>query len=145
MRTKKTIVALVAAVAFVGAGVAQANTAKVARGSKVYIVPQENGIHTALAGAIAKKKVPVSVVTREEAADYLITVSGEFQKAGWARTIMAGGYARGDARASMTVEHRETGVVAFAYNADKGGAWKGIQSAAESCAKHLKNHIEKGK
>jgi hypothetical protein len=25
---------------------------------------------------------------------------------------------------------------------EKGGAWKGIQSAAEACAKHLKDHIE---
>jgi hypothetical protein len=115
---------------------------RVAPNSKIYIEPAENGIHTALAGALQKKKVPVTVVTRVDAADYIIRVTGEYKKAGWARTIMAGGYARGDANASMTVEHRETATVTYAYNVDKGGAWKGIQSAAEACAKHLKNHID---
>lgn len=110
--------------------------------ARVYIVPQDNGIHIALAGALKKKKVPVIVVAREDVADYVIRVTGEYKKAGWARTIMAGGYAKGDANASMTVEHRETATVTYAYNVDKGGAWKGIQSAAEACAKHLKNHMD---
>lgn len=42
----------------------------------------------------------------------------------------------------MALGHRESGEVAFAYNVEKDGAWNGIQSAAESCAKHLKKHIE---
>lgn len=115
---------------------------RVEPGSRVFIVPQENGVHTALAGAISKKKVPVTVVMREDAADYIIRVTGEHRKAGWARTLMAGGYAKGDANASMSVEHRESATLVYAYNVEKGGAWKGIQSAAEACAKHLKNHIE---
>jgi len=109
--------------------------ARVVAGSKVFITPHESGIHTALAGALSKKKVPVTVVTIEDKADYVITVVGEHKRAGWIRTIRAGGYAKGDARASMTVGHRESGEVAFAYNVEKEGAWNGIQSAAESCAK----------
>ncbi len=110
--------------------------------SKVYIEPSENGVHTALAGAITKKKVPVVVVTSPEKADYIISIVGEFQKAGWARTLMTG--SRGDANASMSVAHRESGEIVYAYNVDKGNAARGIQSAAEACAKHLGNHI-KGK
>jgi hypothetical protein len=139
MKVKVTMAA-VAAVLMVA--VAGAQPQRVARGATVFIEPNENGIHTALAGAIAKKKVPLTVVSSADKADYVITVVGEHKRAGWARTIMAGGYARGDANASMTVEHRESGTIAFAYNVEKGGAWKGIQSAAEACAKHLKNHIE---
>lgn len=120
----------------------QPSETRVAPNSKVFIEPAENGIHTALAGALKKKNVPLVVVAREELADYVIRITGEHKRAGWARTIMAGGYARGDANASMTVEHRESGVIAFAYNVEKGAAWKGIQSAAESCAKHLGNHMQ---
>jgi hypothetical protein len=124
-----------------GAAVLADPATRVAPGSKVYIEPNDSGIHTALTGALRKKKVPVVVVTDREKADYVITIVGEHKRAGWARTIMAGGYARGDANASMTVEHRESGTVTYAYNVEKGGAWKGIQSAAEACAKHLGNHM----
>lgn len=129
------IVMLIAATAF-------AQPERVARGSKVFIEPNDNGVHTALAGALSKKKVPVVVVNSADKADYVVTVVGEHKRAGWARTLMSGGYAKGDANASMTVEHRESGTIVFAYNVEKGGAWRGIQSAAEACAKHLKKHIE---
>jgi hypothetical protein len=119
-----------------------AQPARVKAGSKVFITPTENGIHTALAGAFAKKQVPLTVVNAEDKADYVITIVGEQKKAGWARTIMAGGYAKGDSNASVTVAHRESGEIAFAYNVDKHGAARGIQSSAEACAKHLKAHIE---
>jgi hypothetical protein len=33
-----------------------------------------------------------------------------------------------------------TGEIVFAYNVDKGSAARGLQSAAEACAKHLGNH-----
>ena len=122
--------------------VATAAPTRVTPNSKVFIEPQDNGIHTALSGALRKKKVPVLVVTSADNADFVIKVTGEHKRAGWARTIMAGGYARGDANASMTVEHRQSGTVTYAYNVEKGGAWKGIQSAAEACAKHLKNHMD---
>jgi hypothetical protein len=137
----RVILAVVLAAASATAGV-HGQAARVVAGSKVFITPHESGIHTALAGALSKKKVPVTVVTIEDKADYVITVVGEHKRAGWIRTIRAGGYAKGDARASMTVGHRESGEVAFAYNVEKEGAWNGIQSAAESCAKHLKKHIE---
>lgn len=114
---------------------------RVTADSSVYIEPTDNGMHTALAGALRSKKVPVMVVTKPAAADFIIRVTGDYKRAGWARTIMAGGYARGDASASMSVEHRESGTIVYAYNVEKDGARKGIQSAAEACAKHLKNHI----
>ena len=125
-------------------GSAASAQSRVEPNSKVYIEPSENGMHTALAGALRKKKVPVILVTSPEAAQYVINVVGEYKKAGWAKTLMSGGGARGEANASMTVEDREKKEIVFAYNVDKGNAARGIQSAAESCAKHLGNHI-KGK
>jgi hypothetical protein len=43
---------------------------------------------------------------------------------------------------SMSVTHRESSAIVYAYNVDKGSANRGIQSAAEACAKHFKNHID---
>jgi hypothetical protein len=113
----------------------------VAKDSKVYIEPTDNGMHTALAGALRKKKVPLVVVVDKEKADYVISVVGEYKKSGWAKTLMSGGNNRGEANASMTVVHRESGVVAYGYNVDKGNVARGMQSVAEACAKHLGNHI----
>jgi hypothetical protein len=79
-------------------------------------------------------------VTSPEAADYIINVVGEYKKSGWAEKVLLGN--RGDANASMSVESREKKEIVFAYNVDKGNAARGIQSVAESCAKHLGKHIE---
>jgi hypothetical protein len=117
---------------------------RVVANSKVFIEPVENGSHTALGAAIHKKKIPLLMVNSADKADYVIAIVGQYQKAGWAKTLMSGGGARGEASASMTVSHRESGAIVFAYNVDKGSAVRGMQSAAEACAKHLGNHI-KGK
>lgn len=140
-RSRILALGLSAVAVALGAGPLQAQS-RVEPNSKVYIEPSEGGMHTALAGAIRKKKVPVILVTSPEAADYVINVVGEYKKSGWAEKILIGN--RGDANASMTVEHRQRKEIVFAYNVDKGNAARGLQSAAESCAKHLGNHI-KGK
>jgi dihydrodipicolinate synthase/N-acetylneuraminate lyase len=116
---------------------------RVAPGSTVFIEPTENGAHIALAAAIAKKKVPVTVVTTAERADYVISIVGDYQKAGFGKLLLSGGNSRGEAHASMTVASK-SGDIAFAYNVDKGSAARGMQSAVEACAKHLNEHI-KGK
>jgi len=43
------------------------------------------------------------------------------------------------------VKNRKTGVTAPTYAVEKDGPWKSGQSAAEACAKHLKDWIENGK
>ena len=122
----------------------RAQEPRVVANSKVFIEPTENGAHTALAAAMRKKKVPLTVVMAADQADYQIAVIGDYKKAGWAKTLMSGGGSRGEANASMTVVDRKTTAVVYAYNVDKGSAARGIQSAMEACAKHLGNHI-KGK
>ena len=140
MNFRSLVVVASSVVALAGSATAASAQARVEPNSKVYIVPTEGGMHTALAGALRKKKVPVTQVTSPEAADYIINVIGEYKKAGWAEKLLIG--TRGDANASMTVEHRERKEIVFAYNVDKGNATRGIQSVAESCAKHLGKHIE---
>lgn len=113
------------------------------KGAKVYIAPME-GFETYLSAALMKKEVPLSIVASKDAADFEITGNSETQKAGWAKTIMTGN-GRADERGSITVTNLKSGVIVYAYAADKGSAFRGKQSVAESCAKHLKERIEKGK
>lgn len=113
------------------------------RGAKVFIAPMD-GFETYLSAAIMKKEVPVSIVNSRDAADFEITGTSETMKAGWAKTIMTGN-GRADERGSITVTNTKTGVVVYAYAADKGSAFRGKQSVAEACAKHFKERIEKGK
>ena len=144
VRTAITAIGLMALVFAVTPRPARAQAPHVPAGATVFIQPADNGMDVALAAALRKKKVPVVVMSDQEKADYVIKVIGEYQKAGWAKTIMLGCGARGEANASMTVTRRDSGEVVFAYNVDKGSAARGLQSAAEACAKHLGNHI-KGK
>ena len=139
---KKTLAVLALALLSLVAVHADDPASRVVKDAKIYIEPAENGIHTALGGALRKKKVPVVQVIDKEKADYVISVVGEYKQAGWAKKLMSGGSARGEANASMSVAHRETGTVTFGYNVDKGNAARGMQSVAEACAKHLKNHID---
>jgi hypothetical protein len=108
--------------------------------SKVYIAPS-GGFETYLAAAFTKKKVPVSVVTDREKADFEIKFVGESTKVGWARTVFMGQVGT-DEEGSLTVTNIKTSVLAFAYAVNKKGSARGKQSAAEACAKHIKEKIE---
>ena len=110
-------------------------------GSKVFITPIEGGFDTYLSAALVKKEVPLTVVTIKEKADFEITAIAESEKAGWAKMAFLGS-GQSNEQASMKVVNLKTGVVAFAYAANKGSATRGKQSAAESCAKHLKARME---
>jgi hypothetical protein len=123
--------------------VAAADDKLIPKGAKVYIAPME-GFETYLSAAIMKKEVPVSIVASKDLADFEITGTSETQKAGWAKTLLTGN-GRADERGSITVTNIKSGMVIYAYAADKGSAVRGKQSVAESCAKHLKERIEKGK
>jgi hypothetical protein len=109
--------------------------------SRVFITPIEGGFDTYLSAALVKKEVPLTVVAIKEKADFEITGIAESEKAGWAKMMFLGS-GQSNEQASIKVTNLKTGVVAFAYAANKGSANRGKQSAAESCAKHLKARIE---
>lgn len=110
-------------------------------GSKVYIAPIEGGFDTFLVAAIVKKKVPVTVVTDKSKADYEISGIAASEKAGWAKMLfMSSDQSR--ELASVKVVEVKTGDVVYGYAVHKGNSYRGKQSAAEACAKHLKEKIE---
>jgi hypothetical protein len=135
---------LLAAVLSVGA---PAQTSKAAldkpipRGARVYIAPVEGGFETYLAAGIQQKKVPVVVVGSREKADFEIASVSETEKAGWAKMLFVGS-ASSMEQAGIKITDLQTDEVVFAYAVHKSNSARGKQSAAEACAKHMKEKIE---
>jgi hypothetical protein len=138
---KRLILAILALGVAGGAVVRADDSMLIPKGARVYIAPMD-GFETYLAAAIMKKGVPVSIVARRESAQFAITGNSEMVKSGWMKALVTGG-ARSDARGSIMVTNVRTGVVVYAYSDEEEDT--GRQRIAESCAKHLKKRIEKGK
>jgi hypothetical protein len=111
----------------------------VAQGAKVYI-DQGNIFGHYLAAAFRVKGVPLIVVANRLIADYEITGHSESQKAGWAKMLLTG-RAGSLEQATVNIVDLRTSEIVFAYNYNMDGTFRGKQSAAESCAKHLAAEI----
>jgi hypothetical protein len=121
---------------------AQSPETLIPRNAKVFIHPMENGFDTYLAAAFEKKKTPVLVVTDIEKADFEIKGTSSKKDAGAMKTIFGSG--RPEVTASIQVINIKSSVAAYSVASHKGDAWRGYKSAAEHCAKNLKEWIEKG-
>jgi len=122
-------------------GFAAETATTVPSGSKVY-VDAADGFDTYLTAALQKKKVPVTVVTTKEMADYELDGVSDHQKPGWAKTVFLG-QIHSDDQASIKLVNLKTGEVVFAYAVNKKNTLHGRQTAAEACAKHLKDVVSK--
>lgn len=111
------------------------------KGSRIYVAPMDGGFDTFLVAAIVKKQVPVTVVTDKSKADYEISGIAESEKAGWAKMLFMGSEQSREL-ASVKVVELQSGQVVYGYAVHKGNSYRGKQSAAEACAKHLKERIE---
>ena len=141
---KQTLCATLFTIALcLGASGVAVGQQQIAAGSKVYIEPM-NGFETYMAAAIQKKKVPLTVVSDESVADYVMTGNAEHQKAGWAKVAFTGNI-HSDEQASVSMVSTKTKELVFAYAVNKKNPLHGEQTSAEACAKHLKEKIEKGK
>lgn len=118
----------------------QGQAGQIPSGAKVYIAPMANGFDSYLRAAIVKKKVPVVVVADKSTAQFEIAGTSESQKAGAAKIILLGNW-HSTEDASIQVANLASGEVVFAYSVHEQSSSRGRQSAAESCAKHLKEKI----
>ena len=109
-------------------------------GSKVFVDPMPGGFETYLVAGLVKKKVPLILVNDIRKADYEISGVSESDKAGWAKMLFMNSE-RSSEEASIKIVNLKTGEVVFAYSVHKGESFRGKQSAAEACAKHLKRVI----
>jgi hypothetical protein len=146
-RGKHALVGLGLALILAGAAAGQEgksvdqSTKPIERGARIYISAIEGGFDTFLAAAIIKKQVPVVVVTDRTKADYEITGIASTEKAGWAKMLFMGTDNSNDL-ASVKVVDLKSSEVVYGYSVRKGNSYRGKQSAAEACAKHLKQKIE---
>jgi hypothetical protein len=113
----------------------------IARGSKVYIAPMTDGFETYLKAALAAKKVPVTVITERDQADYEITGTSNSQKASAAKKIFLGSWHSRE-EASVNVVNIKTGETVYAYSVHKENSAHGKKSTAEACAKHMKDRVK---
>jgi hypothetical protein len=115
----------------------------------IYLEPQQ-GFETYLAAAIAKKSVPVDVVTDQTKAMYVlksapVEVKSESTGGKIARCLFA--YCAGiEDKGNVSVQLIETSSTkmlwAYSVNKQKGGS-KNEQSMAEAVAKHFKEFLDK--
>ena len=119
---------------------ALAATPTIQPGSTVFIAPM-NGFEITMAAALQKKHVPLVMVSERDRADLVIEGTNDFEPASWAKTIFFSPLPAD--RASITVKSAKDGTILYAYSVNKTTARNGAQSAAEACAKHLKEAIEK--
>ena len=109
--------------------------------ANVYI-DSMGGFGSFLTAAFRVKGVPVQVVADRRQADFEIVGSSLSKDARVADMLLSQGGSY--ARATVSMINLKTGAVAFAYAYNAIYALHGAQSAAESCAKHLRVAIEKG-
>jgi len=116
-------------------------------------IEAENGFQTSLAAAILKKKVPLTVTTDEDKADYVLQAApvdsksesgaGKIARCMFMNCIGINGYSQ----VSVQLLKRDSSAVVWAYQVRKGnGGPLGVQSLSEAIAKHLKNdYVDKRK
>ena len=117
------------------------SSTKIRSGSKIYVAPM-GGFENYVIAGILKKKVPVSLVSARDKAEYEIRGSAETEKAGWAKMLFLGSQNTNE-QASINVSEIATGNVVFAYSVNKLNSVRGKQSAGEAIGKHLNEAIGK--
>ncbi len=109
-------------------------------GSKLFIAPMD-GFKTYVKAAVQKKKVPLVIVEQRDAADFELSGSSESQKASTAKKVIMLDW-RSKEQASIKLVDIKSSEVVFAYSVHKSSSAHGKQSAAEACAKHLKEAVK---
>jgi len=108
-------------------------------GSTVYIEPT-GGYETYLAAALAKKQVPLIVVVDKKKADYIIAISQ--QSPTQPLVVLNQNPWAGSTSMSISVIDAKSSQIVYSYTVSMRGNDR-TQSATESCAKHVKEFIEK--
>lgn len=118
---------------------AEAPETVIPAGSKIY-VSAESGFDTFLAAALNRKKVPVRVVNVRESAQFELNAATQSEKASWSRVVFLGQTGSNE-EASVKLVNLQTNEIVFSYAVHKRNSYRGKQSSAEACAKHLKKIV----
>ncbi len=119
---------------------ATVNNAKMPSYAKVYVAPMLGGFENYIIAGLRNKKVPLIVVVDRAKAEYEISGVSESDKAGWAKMLFIGSE-NSNEQASIKIADLKTGAVIFGYCVHKTNSARGMQSAGEACAKHIKQIV----
>lgn len=102
---------------------------KVAAGSKIFVAPMDGGFNDLLATEIVKRKLPVSVVTDEDSADFIIT--GKVSKAGdkWYNSALGGKDQTEGSIRLVSVKDKQ--LVWVGEAGDKGVLWGSLSKSGQ--------------
>ena len=119
------ILVLVAAVSLAAANA----QVKVAPGSKIFIAPMDGEFNDLLAAEIVKRKLPVGVVTDEQAADFIIT--GKVSKADdkWYNSALGGKDQNEGSIRLVSVKDKQ--LVWVGEAGDKGVLWGSLSKSGQ--------------
>lgn len=112
---------------------------KIPAGSRIYVAEMPNGFENYIIAGLQQKKVPVTVVSNRDKADFEISGIAESEAPNWAKMLFSGDTSK--ETASIKMIDLKSGSVVFAYSFHKSSTSRGKQSAAEACAKHIKEKI----
>ena len=119
-----------------------ANTVRSGSARTLFVTPQVDDFHVYLTAALMKKGVPLTISTKPEGTDFVLTASlvkVQVQTSGSkiARCLFA--YCAGIEDAGNTSVQLTAGdAIVWSYAVNKGRGQKNMQSLAEAVAKHLK-------
>lgn len=109
----------------------------------LHVTPSDDGFHTYVTAALLKKKVPVTVVTKADGAQYILTASEvtveEVSTGSKVVKCLFASCAGTENKASTSAQLTEGDAVVWSYAVNKGRGAKNLQSMAESIAEHLKD------
>lgn len=110
---------------------------------KVYITPMENNFHTFLAAAIVERKVPVVLVSTDEAADYIIVGASVKGDNKWSDTIF--GNEKDRNQGSITLVKKSDKTIAWAGSAGDKSFWVPgwISSGQKKVAQRIVDKMKK--
>lgn len=121
---------------------------KVAEGSKIFVAPMDGEFNDLLATEMVKRKLPVSVVTDETAADFILT--GKVTKSGdkWYNSALGGkDTSEGSVR---LISVKDKSIVWVGEAGDKGVLWGSLSRSgkgklAERLVAKMKKDLFSGK
>ena len=124
-----------------------ATTVRSGSARTIYVTPQADDFHVYLTAALKKKDVPLSITTKPDGADFVLTASlvkTHEQSSGSkiARCLFA--YCAGiEDSGNTSVQLTQGDLIIWSYAVNKGRGQKNMQSLAEAVAVHVKDDYHK--
>ncbi|MEP7341920.1 MAG: hypothetical protein ABI977_29580 [Acidobacteriota bacterium] len=119
------ILVLIAAVSLAAANA----QVKVSPGSKIFVAPMDGEFNDLLAAEIVKRKLPVSVVTDEESADFIITGKVSKSSDKWYNSALGGKDQNEGSIRLVSVKDKQ--LVWVGEAGDKGTLWGSLSKSGQ--------------